>query len=147
MIHLTSGIGLVFEVGFAVFCFVDVLLAKETAVRRVPRWAWAVGILVFPLAGGAGYLAAGRARRAVERQRAAAGATSAAGGTATATAVAAGPTTAAAADGAHDAVLLGQLRELNEEHEAMLTRWEDDLRRREEQLRAETTRIGGTAAA
>lgn len=148
MIHLTSGIGLVFEVGFALFCFVDVLLAREPAVRLVPRWAWAVAILVFPIAGGAGYLVAGRARRAAERKQAAAAATSAAGRSAAeATAATAGPTTAAASDGAQDAVLLGQLRELNEEHEAMLARWEDDLRRREEQLRAATTRIGGTAAA
>ncbi|MBI4941590.1 MAG: PLDc N-terminal domain-containing protein [Actinobacteria bacterium] len=146
MIHLTSGIGLVFEVGFALFCFVDVLLAREAAVRLVPRWVWAVAILVFPIAGGAGYLVAGRARRAAER-RAAAGATPAAGDATAVTTAPAGPTTAAAADGAHDAVLLGQLRELNEEHEAMLARWEDDLRRREEQLRAATARIGGTAAA
>jgi Phospholipase_D-nuclease N-terminal len=149
MIHLTSGIGLVFEVGFALFCFVDVLIAKEAAVRLVPRWAWAVGILVFPIAGGVGYLVAGRAWRAAERQRAATGATPAAVGDAAtaAPAVRVAPTTATPADGGHDAVLLGQLRELNEEHEAMLARWEDDLRRREEQLRAATGRIGGTAAA
>lgn len=152
MIHLTSGIGLVFEVGFALFCFVDVLIAKEAAVRIVPRWAWAVAILVFPIAGGVGYLVAGRAWRAAERQRAAAGATSAAGDASTAgagvpAAPATSPRSAAPVDGAHDAVLLGQLRELNEEHEAMLARWEDDLRRREEQLRTATAQIGGSAAA
>ena len=143
MIHLTSGIGLVFEVGFALFCFVDVLIAREAAVKVLPRWAWVVAILVFPLMGAAGYLLAGRTWRAAERQAPAA----------------AQPAPAVPDDGApppapDDAALLVALREVNEEHEAMLRRWEDDLRAREERLRAAAhrlglpdPRIGGPAAA
>ena len=145
MIHLTNGIGLVFEVGFALFCFVDVLIAREAAVKVLPRWGWVVAILVFPILGGAAYLVAGRTWRAAERQ-----------GQARPDADAApAPVVAVpAAPGADDAALLVALREVNEEHEAMLRRWEDDLRAREERLRAaadrlglQDPRIGGTAAA
>jgi uncharacterized membrane protein len=142
MIHLTNGIGLVFEVGFALFCFVDVLVAREAAVRVLPRWGWAVAILVFPVGGAAGYLVAGRTWRAAERARPAQDAVPVVG--------AAGPDVPPA----DDAALLFALREVNEEHEAMLRRWEDDLRAREERLRAAADRlglpdprIGGTAAA
>lgn len=135
MIHLTSGIGLVFEVGFALFCFVDVLIAREAAVKVLPRWAWAVAILVFPLMGAAGYLLAGRSWRAAERQAPAAAAAAGAVPEVAAPSVEPGP-------GADDAALLVALREVNEEHEAMLRRWEDDLRAREERLRATVDRLG-----
>lgn len=144
MIHLTNGLGLIFEVGLAVFCFVDVLIAREAAVRIMPRWAWVVAILVFPVAGCLGYLAAGRPWRAAER------AAGAAARPAKGTDGVPAPTSAAApaeavAPGGEDASLLVLMTRLNDEHEQMLTRWESDLRRREEALRAREQ--GDTAAA
>ena len=149
MIHLTNGIGLVFEVGFALFCFVDVLIAREAAVKVLPRWGWVVAILVFPLLGGAAYLLAARSWRAAERA-----AVNGADRTAAAATAPAVPSSAPAVRAPDDAALIVALREVNEEHEAMLRRWEDDLRAREERLRAaadrlglQDPRIGGTAAA
>ncbi|HYY12623.1 MAG TPA: PLDc N-terminal domain-containing protein, partial [Kineosporiaceae bacterium] len=63
MIHLTDGILLVLEYGFAVFCFVDIVRSPEAAVPWVPRWGWIIAVLVFPVAGAVGWIAAGHQRR------------------------------------------------------------------------------------
>ena len=133
MIHLTDGILLVLEYGLAVFCFVDIVRSPEAAVPWVPRWGWIIAVLVFPVAGAVGWIAAGHHRRlrirsgkpAEEEQS----------------------LSNAAADAVRraraghlgsleeDAALLAQLWDVNEEHERTLRRWEEDLSRREEALR------------
>jgi len=135
MIHLTDGLLLVVEYGFAVFCFVDVLRAPEAAVAWMPRWGWVVAILVFPLAGAVAWVVATHPWRSAARGTA--------GGTGRAVAVAMAPPTQAGRTprDCHfgsledDAALLAQLWDVNEEHERTLRRWEDDLARREEALR------------
>jgi hypothetical protein len=135
MIHLTDGILLVLEYGFAVFCFVDVVRSPEAAVPWVPRWGWVVAVLLFPIVGAVAWVVAGRRRRSAVRT-----------GTPlpdadTPTPLADAAAAARRARAGHfgsleeDAALLAQLWDVNEEHERTLRRWEDDLARREEALR------------
>jgi len=63
MLHLTSGPALVVEIGLAIFCFVDVLIAREEAVRWTARWVWVLAILIFPLGGSICWVVAGRSWR------------------------------------------------------------------------------------
>src|SRR4051812_24046550 len=67
MIHISDGLLLVLEYGFAVFCFVDVLRAPEAAVAWMPRWGWVIAILVFPLAGAVAWIVATHRWRAAVR--------------------------------------------------------------------------------
>ena len=43
-----------------IFCFIDVLLTPETAVRSLPKLAWIFIVLLFPLIGSIAWLVAGR---------------------------------------------------------------------------------------
>jgi hypothetical protein len=43
-----------------VFALISCLSAEDGAVRALPRWAWVVIILLFPLLGSIAYFAAGR---------------------------------------------------------------------------------------
>ncbi len=49
---------LLVTLGFVAYCLFD--LAKSEQVRGLPRWAWAVVIVVFMPLGGLAYLLAGR---------------------------------------------------------------------------------------
>lgn len=124
MLHVASGFGLVVELGFALFCLVDVALSREQVVRWLPRWAWVLALLAFPLAASIGWCAAGRHHRALAR------------GTAVPEEEpAVAPVRTVTLDGSHEALPAdpAPLRDL--EHESLLHRWEADLRRREEQQR------------
>lgn len=43
-----------------IYCVVEVAQAPRYAVRRMPRWAWAVAVICLPLAGSAAWLFLGR---------------------------------------------------------------------------------------
>ncbi|PRY15952.1 PLD nuclease N-terminal domain-containing protein [Kineococcus rhizosphaerae] len=43
-----------------VWCLVSLVQAPEGSVRNLPRWAWILLVLFFPLAGGIAYVLAGR---------------------------------------------------------------------------------------
>ena len=45
---------------FTVWCLVSLVQAPDGAVRNLPRWAWVVLVLLFPLVGGLAYVVAGR---------------------------------------------------------------------------------------
>jgi len=45
---------------FTVWCLVSIVQAPDGAVRNLPRWAWVVLVLLFPLVGGTAYVIAGR---------------------------------------------------------------------------------------
>lgn len=51
---------MVLAFALAVFCLVDVIGATDPQPRNLPRWAWIVMILLFPLLGSLAYLFAGR---------------------------------------------------------------------------------------
>ena len=134
MILLTGGLLLVVEIGLAVFCFADMALTPEASVQWLPRWGWALALLVFPFAGSLLWLFAARPRRQRQRE----------GREATAQAPAPAPESESLVPSvrpgslgslAEDAAFVARLWEINEENERMLQRWEKDLRRREDALR------------
>ena len=43
-----------------IYCVVEVAQAPPYAVRRAPRWLWAVAVICLPLAGALGWLFFGR---------------------------------------------------------------------------------------
>lgn len=43
-----------------IFCLVDVIGARESAIRNLPKIAWLLIVLFFPLAGSVAWLVAGR---------------------------------------------------------------------------------------
>ena len=43
-----------------IYCVVEVAQAPPYAVRRAPRWLWAVAVICLPLAGSLGWLFFGR---------------------------------------------------------------------------------------
>ncbi|MFB7662620.1 PLD nuclease N-terminal domain-containing protein [Kitasatospora sp. NPDC056138] len=114
-----------------IWAFIDCLTTPEEEVRHLPKVAWVIVVLLFPLVGSIAWLVAGRQR--------------------------AGARTAGGPDGARsgrpmapddDPEFLASLgnslgNSLDKEtphkdgrhHEDMLKRWEADLRRREEELR------------
>lgn len=53
---------MVLAFALAVFCLVDVIGATNSQPRNLPKWAWIVMILLFPLLGSVAYLLAGRPR-------------------------------------------------------------------------------------
>jgi len=137
MLHLTSGYGLLVEYGLAAFVFVDIALTPEPAAKFVPRWGWALFVLIFPLCGAILWLVAGRTWRATVRARLA--------GAVTALSEVEGQVAAAVdrppaeviepRSDVRGTALVDELAALNEEHERTLQLWEADLRRREAALR------------
>ena len=53
------------ELGLLIYCLIDCVQADPAAVRNLPRWAWIVLILLFPLVGGIAWLVVGRPARPV----------------------------------------------------------------------------------
>lgn len=138
MLHLTSGWCLVVEIGFAVFCLLDVVVSPEAVVRWIPRWGWALFLLAFPVAGTIGWLAAGRPWRLRIRR-------------AVAVALPEPPDDVSLlsvdalrvsvgrvppAERTPELTLAEELLAVQEEHERTLLAWESDLRRREAALAA-----------
>lgn len=44
----------------AIYCLVQVVQSRADQVRRLPRWAWVVLVVLFPLLGSVAWLALGR---------------------------------------------------------------------------------------
>ncbi|WP_033823142.1 PLD nuclease N-terminal domain-containing protein [Kitasatospora sp. MBT63] len=114
---------------FWVWAFIDCLTAPEEEVRYLPKVAWVVIVLLFPLVGSIAWLAVGKERRSARARTAA---------------WPSGPTAGfpeyerprgrqLAPD--DDPEFLASLKRDNQRHEDMLKQWEADLRRREEDLR------------
>jgi hypothetical protein len=131
---VTRGLPVLLELGLTIFCLIECIQTPEIAVRGLPKWAWIVLILVFPLIGAIAWLAAGRPvagqrpREYVsgfpEGRRDPAGPL--------------GPD--------DDPAYLRELGRMNSEHEKLLRTWEDDLRRREDELRHRDDEPGDGAA-
>lgn len=47
-----------------VYCLVDVIGTRDDRVRHLPKWAWIVIVLLFPLVGSIAWLLAGRPAKA-----------------------------------------------------------------------------------
>jgi hypothetical protein len=120
----------VFELGLLVFCLIECIQAPEGEIRNLPRWGWLVLIILVPLVGGIAWLVAGRPLRSARSAGGAGGGWPGTGGrphTGRYGAAPRGPD--------DDADFLTNLRRADAEHEDVLRRWEEDLRRREEQLK------------
>jgi hypothetical protein len=126
--------------GLLVFCLIDVLMTPEGAVRNIPKLAWVLIVLLFPLIGSIAWLVAGRPPAGAHGDLPYKGNRGRTPWPATPTA---GfpeyerPRPTRGPD--DDPVFLHRLQEDKQqsdaEHEDMLKRWEADLRRREEELR------------
>ena len=147
MLRLTSGPALVVEIGLAVFCALDALLADEAAVRWIPRWAWVLYLLAFPLCGSISWIVAGHPWRCQQRRAHWADELTVPGAPADPGPPGAGPATprpgvqsrdpvGAAGPGPPSAAADGPWRAIDVEHHQILRQWEADLRRREAALRA-----------
>lgn len=55
------------SLALTIYCVVDALQTEETAVRALPKIAWLVLILLFPLVGPVAWLIAGRPPRRPRR--------------------------------------------------------------------------------
>lgn len=60
MFLMTRGLPLLFELGLTIFCLIDCVQTPTTNTRNLPRWAWILMIVVFPLIGSIAWLIAGR---------------------------------------------------------------------------------------
>ena len=110
------------ELGLTIFCLIDCIQSPEGAICNLPRWAWIVLILLFPLVGGIAWLVAGRPTRDYDGEYVSGF-----------PAPARRPRREIAPD--DDPEFLEQIGRVNTEHEQTLKRWEADLARREEELR------------
>jgi hypothetical protein len=120
---LTRGLPVLFELGLTIFCLIDCIQSPEAGVRNLPKWAWIVLILLFPLLGAIAWLVAGRPSPTRGREEYVTGYPEYRSDRRAPL----GPD--------DDPAYLRELGRMNTEHEQMLTQWEADLRRREEELR------------
>jgi hypothetical protein len=119
---------LIFLLGLvlAVFALISCLSAEDGEVRALPRWAWVVIILLFPLLGSIAYFGAGRPLKTARRP----GAWRPGSGFPAAER----PKRPIAPD--DDPEFLRQLdARSKKEDEELLKRWEEDLKRREDDIR------------
>jgi phospholipase D-like protein len=112
-----------------VFCLIDCVQSDEHRVRNMPKWTWIVLIVLIPIVGPVVWLLAGRP------QRGSAGGVPWPSGTAGFPEYERPRPRAKAPD--DDPEFLRSLKRANTEHEDMLRKWEEDLKRREEEMRAD----------
>lgn len=114
------------EIVLAVLALISCLSAEESDIRGLPKVAWVLIILFFPLVGSIAWFLVGRPQTTAARQdiwRPGRGFPEAERPR---------PQRMAADD---DPDFLSTLRKQQREDAELLQRWEDDLRRREEELR------------
>ena len=113
-----------------VYCLIDCIQTDESEVRNLRKGWWILLIIFFPLVGGIAWLVAGRPQRQHRRS-------------------VPWPSTPTAGFPEYerprgpqgpddDPQFLEEMRRGNSEQEQLLKKWEDDLRRREQQLRDDT---------
>jgi hypothetical protein len=117
------------ELGLLIYCLIDCIQTPEGEVRNLPKMAWILLIVVLPVIGGIAWLFAGRppGQRGIAQRPSA----RSAGGVPDVN-----RRSAQAPKGPDDdPEFLRQMRAGNAEQDDLLRRWEEDLRRRERQLR------------
>jgi hypothetical protein len=115
------------ELILVVFCLIDCVQAPDHRVRNLPKWAWIGMIILVPIIGCVAWLLTGRPTRETSDRPAPR------------------PATPPAGMGQHerprpkapddDPEFLRSLKQRNAEHEELLHKWEEDLKRREDELR------------
>jgi hypothetical protein len=127
---VTRGLPVLAEFGLLVYCLIDCVQTPEDKVRNLRKVWWIMLIIVLPLAGSIAWLGAGRPRRSRPSPHQH------------------GPAMRNLGRGQgrvlgpdDDPEFLARISEqhsVDEEHERLLSAWEEDLRRREAELRGET---------
>jgi Phospholipase_D-nuclease N-terminal len=113
----------------AIYALVDCIQTDAAEVRNLPKFLWILLILLFWIVGPIAWLVAGRPRAETAGRGRSSRPTRRPGFPEHQP-----PPTLAPDD---DPEFLSQLGRANADHEQMLKKWEDDLRRREEELRKE----------
>lgn len=136
MLILDGVLGLVL-LAFLVFCLLDVITSDASDIRNLPKFVWLLLVFINPI-GGIAWLIAGRPQTTGlpggvpykgnrSRPRPGGGGRTAGFPERERSKRALGPD--------DDPEFLADLRKNAKEHENMLGSWEDDLRRREDELR------------
>jgi hypothetical protein len=123
--------------GLLVYCLIDCVQTPDGAQRNLPKWAWILLILFFPIVGGIAWLVAGRPERSPSHGRVAGFPEYQRDQWGSGRSGSSGRGSGAPDDDPEFLRQLGQgngFSEINTEHEQTLKRWEDDLRRREAEL-------------
>lgn len=128
---MLRALSLVIPIVLTIFAIVDCLQTPDEEVRGLPRIAWLVIILFFPIIGAAAWLIAGRQTGGAGRPR-----VSWPTGPRTSQPDPQRPTRRVVAPD-DDPEFLSQLGRSNSEHDALLEEWERDLRRREDDIRGD----------
>ena len=119
--------GFLIEIVLLVYCVLNVITTPEEQVRNLPKLLWLVLVIFLPLIGGIAWLVAGRPQRRTTGRQVPWPSTRTAGFPEYER-----PRRAVAPD--DDPEFLAEMRRGNAEQEDLLRTWEDDLRRREQEL-------------
>ena len=129
MLLLTRGLPVIIELGLLIYCLINCIQTPADEVRNLPKVGWIVLIVLLPLIGSIAWLAAGRPQGRRGSAPWLAGPTS-------------GfpeyerPRRTVAPD--DDPDFLRELNQVDGQHEKLLSDWEEDLRRREQEVRKQT---------
>lgn len=124
----------IIELALLIYCLIDVIQTPDAEVRNLPKVAWILLILIIPLIGGVAWLVAGRPQRGSARQVSWPSTRTAGFPEYERPGRALGPD--------DDPDFLREMKRGNDEQEQLLNRWEEDLRRREQQLKPPPDQAG-----
>ncbi len=118
---------IVIELVLLVVCLIDAAQTPQNSIRNLPKWLWMMLIVVVPIVGPIAWLVAGRPRR--NSQRSAPRSSNSAAGLPR---YERPPASMRAPD--DNPEFLASIKQ-SSEHERLLQKWEEDLKRREDELR------------
>jgi hypothetical protein len=130
---MLRGLPALIEIGLLIFCLIEAIQTPADEIRGLGKGWWILLIIVFPIIGGVAWLVAGRPLRRQDPNGWRMGSGFPEHGRSARPAR--GPD--------DDPEFLRQIRQVNDEQEETLKKWEEDLRRREaEQRRREEGTTG-----
>jgi hypothetical protein len=115
--------------GLLVFCLIDCVQTPDGDVRNLPKWGWILLMVLLPLVGSVAWLVAGRPERGAGRPARAPWPATRTAGFPEYERPPRGPD--------DDPEFLRGIKRADDDHEQVLRQWEEDLRRREEQLKGD----------
>lgn len=127
---MLDALPVIIEVLLVLYCLIDAIQTPEAEMRNLPKVAWILLILIIPIIGSVAWLIAGRPQRSAGRRVPWASTQTAGFPEYERPARVLGPD--------DDPDFLREMKRGNDEQERLLSRWEEDLRRREDQLRRPT---------